>query len=421
LQTSIRERKRARLGGKVARRATRRRERPARTSAQDEAQTHRRAGSSLCERGLGIRVAVTLVLANARYWTSVAPLVRSELRRWSLRAGAIADEGLREVALGKLRHEHFNAEVAATLATLAPASRRARVIEAIVAYEVLYDYLDGLGELRGGSSLQSVRRLYEPFVAVWDGEEPPAGAAAEAFEDDGGYLRELAQTVRVVLAELPGQRAVASAGRRAARRCAEAQIRAHAKPRLGEDELERWACESGAALGLPSWRDYMAGAVASVLVGHALIATAAEEATEQQAEAIDRAYLAISALSTMLDSLVDYGSDVATGDPWLLRLYGDREQLADRLGEVAASAVAQARLLPHAAHHLMTLLGVVAYYTSAPEAREQPAREIVARLHRELRPLILPTLLVMRCWRLAKRARHPLARARHDGDQRDGC
>lgn len=424
MQNSTRERKRARLGGRVARGATRRRERPAGTAAQDEARTRPQAGSSLCEqRGLGVRVALRLVLANVRYWVSVAPLVRSELRRWSLRAGAIADEGLREVALGKLRREHFNAEVAATLATLAPASRRARVIEAIVAFEVLYDYLDGLSELRGASSLQSARRLYEPFVAVF--EQPGAHPAPQSGEpidlDDGGYGRELAETARVALAALPAERAVARAGRRAARRCAEAQIRIHAKPRLGEAQLERWVRDSGAPLDLPGWREYMAGAVASVLVGHALIAAAAEGATAQQAEAIDAAYLAISALSTMLDSLVDYESDLTTGDPWLLRLYGDRQLLADQLSAVAASAVAQARLLPHAAHHLMTLLGVVAYYTSAPEAREQPARDIVARLHRELRPLILPTLLVMRCWRLAKRIRHPRASGGRDGDPRDGC
>jgi tetraprenyl-beta-curcumene synthase len=425
LQHSTRERKGARHAVRVTRDASRWWEQPGRAApARSETSEHARGGWGLGERGLGVRVALTLVLANARYWTSVAPLVHVELRRWSRRASAIPEENVREVALSKLRREHFNAEVAATLATLAPASRRDRVVAAIVAFEVLYDYLDGLSELRGELSLQSGRDLYAPFVAVFEqpagGERLSAEEVAESF-DDGGYLQELADTARLALAGLPAARAVAAAGRRAAQRCAEAQIRVHAKPRLSEEELERWALKSGSDYELLSWRDYTAGAVASVLAAHALIATAAEAATEQQADAIDAAYLTISALSTMLDSLVDYGSDVAAGDPWLLRLYGDRQLLSERLSEVAAGAVAQARQLPHAAHHLMTLLGVVAYYTSAPEAREPEVREVVARLHRELRPLVLPTLLVMRCWRMAKWIRHPRGRSGRGSDGRDGC
>jgi hypothetical protein len=57
----------------------------------------------------------------------------------------------------------------------------------------------------------------------------------------------------------------------------------------------------------------------------------------------------------------------------------------------------------------MTLLGVVSYYTSAPEARRRSARSSVLDLHRELRPMILPTLAVMRAWRLAKWMRRILA------------
>jgi hypothetical protein len=93
------------------------------------------------------------------------------------------------------------------------------------------------------------------------------------------------------------------------------------------------------------------------------------------------------------------------GDPWLVRLYGDPQALGATLPSVAEQALAQVRLLPDNARHLMTLSGVVAYYSSAPEARRGAARRGVLALHRELRPIILPTLAVMRGWRLAKKAR----------------
>jgi hypothetical protein len=296
-----------------------------------------------------------------------------------------------------------------------PAAQRSRTVEAIVAFEVLYDYLDGLTEQPLEDPLQDRLRLYRAFTGVFEGSgSTRARVDREHDAPSDEYVDELAATVSAAIATLPGKSVVSGAERRAAERCAAGQTRVHAAPQLGVGQLERWARAAVEVDGALRWREYVAGAVASVLAVHALIASGADESiTEQQAEAIEAAYLSISALSTMLDSLVDYERDRASGDPWLLRLYGgDTELFGDRLLDVARGASARTRLLPHGAHHLMTLMGVVAYYTSAPEAHGELARPIVARLHRELRPSILPTLAVMRAWRLAKRVRrHSLGNA----------
>jgi hypothetical protein len=63
----------------------------------------------------------------------------------------------------------------------------------------------------------------------------------------------------------------------------------------------------------------------------------------------------------------------------------------------------------------MTLVGVVAYYTSDPGARGELAAPIVERLQRQLTPLISPTLALMRGWRLAKRMRTGNRRASRSG------
>ena len=359
-------------------------------------------------------MSAALLIANVRYWRSVAPLVRRELRRWSVRATTIADPHLRQLAIGKLQAEHFNAEVAATLATLVPAAHRGRTVEAIVALEVLYDYLDGLTEEPAEDPLEGRRRLYRSLADVFDGSPPNIRAISDdRRRADGGYLAELSSTVSAAIATLPGSAVVRRAGRRAAERCSAGQVRIHAAPQIGVAQVEQWARADAAVHGTLGWREYVAGAVASVLAVHALIAYSGEGlASEQEAEALDDAYLSISAISTMLDSLIDYERDAAAGDPWLIRLYGgDARLLGDRLVEVAGEAVSRARSLPHGPHHLMTLMGVVAYYTSAPEARGELARPVVARLHRELGPSFLPTLAVMRTWRLAKRVRRRLARS----------
>ena len=248
----------------------------------------------------------------------------------------IADPHLRALASDKLRVEHFNAEVAATLATLVPEAHRERTVEAIVALEVMYDYLDGLTEQPADDPLENGWHLYRAFTTVFDRGPEGVWKGTGHNAGDGDYLAELSSTVRMAIATLPGSSAVRIAGKRAAERCAVGQIRVHAAPQIGVCQLEQWAMGAKAD-GTLGWREYVAGAVASVLAVHALIVAGAEASTtEQEAEAVDAAYLSISAVSTMLDSLVDYERDVAIGDPWLVRLYdGDAHLLADRLLGVA--------------------------------------------------------------------------------------
>jgi tetraprenyl-beta-curcumene synthase len=349
-----------------------------------------------------------LVLANARYWTTVAPTVRRELARWTARAGRIENPELRALAVRTLREEGFAAEVAATLATLTPRHQRARTIRAIVALEVMYDYLDALTEQATSEPLANGRQLFKAFTDALDPRAAPEETQYyhhHRSAGDGGYLRELAETVKGALASLPGAEALAPAMLQAAARCAEAEVLTHAAALTGSSEVEEWARNGAKDSGL-EWREYLAGAASSVLAVHALIAIAGDERTAlDHARPIDDVYLALGVLSTMLDSVVDYEQDVANGTLAYINHYDDRTVLGERLARVAQGAAERARDAPATAHHQMTLAGVAAYYTSAPGARSELAWPVTGRLQRELRPLITPTLAVMRSWRLAKRLR----------------
>ena len=348
------------------------------------------------------RAGGALVLANVRFWPTVAPLLGVQLERWEKRARAIEDSELRSLALQKLCEERFNAEVAATLATLAPREHRGRVVEALVAYEVMYDYLDALTERPSADPIGSGRALYRAFIdAIALGQEP-AGRYYPCSTDDGGYLTALVGAVRGALAHLPARNAIADTAERAAARCAEAQIRAHAAAYLGAEQLERWA--TGQREGTPlGWREFLAGAASSVLAVHALIAAAADAGTTPaEAREIDGLYLSIGTLSTLLDGLVDHDRDMGTSDYGYLRYYESHELLTSDLARAAHRAAQQAAPLRSGAHHTMTMAGVAAYYLSAPTAETPFARPAARRLRAELEPLITPTLAVMRVWRAAK-------------------
>lgn len=361
-------------------------------------------------QALGWRVrastTVALVRANAHFWPAVLPDVRRELRRWDLHAQAIPNRALRAQALGKLRHERFNTEVAATLATLVAPVRRRQAVEATVALQVMYDYLDGLTEQPVADPLADGRQLYRAFADAL----APAGPLADHWRhrparDDGGYLAALATAFRRGFWALPAAPVVAPVACRVLVRCGEAQTRTHAVARLGHEQLRAWAVAQPEA-GALRWPEVAAGAAASVLAAHALIALAGDPGTTAaDAERVAAAYLTTCALTTLLDSLIDAEADAACGGHAYLAYYRDDDEAAERLGALAQAAAAAVAELPRAPHHLMTVGGAVAFYLSAPGAAGARARRITAPMAAELQAVLGPPLAIFAAWRRAKRWR----------------
>jgi len=385
----------------------------------------RRRVPAFGDRRLVARAGLALVLAHVRYWTSVAPVVRGELRRWEQRAGEIDDSELRALAQDKLHGEGFHAEAAAMLATLAPRAHRRDVVVAIVALELLYDYLDGLTERPSADPLARGERLFATFV---DAVTVRDDGSRKFFEKSDGacgdYLEELSRSVGSAIARLPAASAITEVSQRTAARSGQAQTRMHAASQLGTAQVEAWARDEADWTEL-GWRELLAGAASSVLAVHALIAAAADPSTtREEAEEIASAYLSTCTVLTLLDGLVDHEEDTQAGDDespptpgglgsasrgsggiGYIDLYPDRDELSQVLTEATRRAALQARALTDGPHHAMMLIGVVAYYTSAPGARGELAAPIVKRLQAELQPLVSPTLALMRAWRLAKRMR----------------
>jgi hypothetical protein len=380
-----------------------------------------------------------LALANWRFWGGVAAGTHRELSRWREQAAGIEDRALRELALSKLEDEAFNAEVAATLATLAPKERRTDVVATIVALEVLFDYLDGRTERlfaqspvleseQAGSdtradtsrwrralplgkrelprpesdAFEQGRRLFAALGAVLSGDPPEQGGS------DSEYIDALWRHAHEHVCALPGLEAVRGVGLQAALRCGEAQLRLHAAGAHGEEQLREWAERACADSGL-EWREYAGGCASSVLAMHALIASAARpEVTEADARALDGTYLAVGAVITTLDSLVDESEDAAAGQAGYIRLYDGRREIEQRLLVLIAAALARSAQVRDGAHHAMTLAGVAAYYTTHPGAGEPQNRVIRGSVRRELAPTIWPALAVLSAWRAAKRLRREL-------------
>jgi tetraprenyl-beta-curcumene synthase len=363
--------------------------------------------SAIGTRSFVARAGFALACAHSRYWLSVAPLVRNQLRRWERRAAQIPDPRLQELACDKMRNERFNVEVAAMIATIAPSERRGSAVEAIVALQLMYDYLDALTEQPTADPIRDGLQCSQAFIDAVTISAKPIGDYY-AYRPDGGdagYLEELAHTVRGAIMQLPAIDAISEIILMSAARCSEAQVRIHATQHLGTAQLEGWAVNEAEGTGL-QWREWLFGAMGSVVAAHALIALAADDrATAQQASEIDDTYLSICVLTTVLDHLVDHDGDVLTGEQTHIHLYETHGELAEHIAMVMRRVIEHARVIRNGPHHVMILSGVVAYYTSQPSAQGEFAYRVAEHTQKQLRPLITPTLATMRAWRTAKRLR----------------
>jgi tetraprenyl-beta-curcumene synthase len=368
--------------------------------------------SAFADRRLLARAGIALLLANLRYWPTVAPLVRAQLEHYRQHARTIRDPILRTLALDKLNDQRFHAQVAATLATLAQGKYRKPAAEAIVALEVMYDYLDALTERPTPDPVKNGLCLSRAFTDAVSIHDQPTGNyyALNPQKDDSGYMETLVTETRQGLAQLPAIDAIIAVAKRSAARFSEAQVRAHATTQLGSRQLEEWATRESKDSTL-DWLEYFAGATSSVLGLHALIAAAADHhTTPTGAVQIDTVYLYIGVIVTMLDSLIDYERDISTtGQPGYTRYYEAPELLTKGLTNATQHAIRHAQTTPHGAHHIMTLVGVVAFYTSAPTATNTFANPVTTHIQKELQPLMTPTIAVMRAWRFAKRIRNQRA------------
>jgi tetraprenyl-beta-curcumene synthase len=342
-----------------------------------------------------------LARALAIYWLVVFPRARREVRRWWGTASAIEDPVLRELALGKLRSEALVAEGAAAFAILAARAHRTDVVRAVVAYEILYDVLDAIGETPSADPLAHNRAVHATLL---DALAPggPLRRRLPSPEADGCYLALLARRCREALRRLPAHRLVLPALERFAARACEAQSLNHAGVRDGHRALAHWAGAQRVPDGL--WWE-VAAAASDPLGVFALIAAAGDPRTvARDVAAIERAYFPwIGALVWLMESLVDQHDDAESGNHSYVGHYDSPEHGARRLSTIAGRAAIAAIGLRRGPSHAVLLSGVASLYLSDPHAAAIEAGDGARAVRRMLGWPVDVLLVVLRLRRRLSR------------------
>jgi tetraprenyl-beta-curcumene synthase len=351
-----------------------------------------------------VALAGMFVDAAARYWLTVFPRVRRELRRRRARAREVPEPGLREVALAALQ-KRGNIEGAAAFAAFVPWRRRRAAVRALVAFQATYNYIDMLAEQPCADPVANGRRLHEALLIALD----PAAAHLDYYEhyprrEDGGYLRELVDTCRATLAALPSYAAVAAQVRTATVSIVAFQSLSLGRGPGARDALVRWArAETPPGTGLEWWET--ASARGTSLGVHALIATAAERGVRPAfVVSIASAYLTwAGSLHSLLDSLVDEAEDADSAQFSFIGCYVSPQEASVRMGWLAARSARALRELPRGRRHLILLAGMTASYLSLPEASAPRVREATESVIANVGPPVGAALLVFRARRLLGR------------------
>lgn len=356
-----------------------------------------------CRRGT--RLALPFLRAALRYWLRAWPLAAREVRRLQAQAQAIPDARLRSAALRNLRDERGNLEGAAAFALLAPRSRRASLIRALVSFQAIYDYVDSLGEQTDYAAPETHRGLHQALHDALDHQADPACSRYATTERDG-YLIALVLTCQRTVAALPSTATVLPHALAAIERMIEYQLHNHLDKPAAAEALTAWADAA-----MPSTPDYAwwetAAAGASSLVVFALLALAThDEIGEAEASMVVVAYLSVGALHVLLDSFVDRAADAVSGDHSLVSHYPSACAQADRLATIAAEARLRTRQLRDGTTHSLLLTAMATFYLAAP-IPDDATRQTIERVTAALGPPARAAFAVHRARRAAACLRWP--------------
>jgi tetraprenyl-beta-curcumene synthase len=353
--------------------------------------------------GAGTGQISSLLLMGASYWLVIQPQVQRELAVWDRLARAIPDDLLREQALAKLSGERLNPEAAALFAALAPRSERRRMVSLIVAYQVLYDYLDGVNECVGFDSLADGLSLHAALIdALLPDRRCHDYYLNHIGIDDGGYMLNLCRHCQELTRRIPLIERSGAVLELATERCGQAQSHNHADGGGDGAGLIAWSDAMAPRCPNYEWWEIAAGGISCLNI-HAVVACAADRRLDTcDVEKVEAAYFpSICSLSALLDSLADFHIDAESGNHSFVAHYRDGDHVAERMTAILAEALERTAALPNSSRHAVVLAGIVAYYISSPSVWEGFPADAAQRLLECIGPLGSSMCAVMRLRRRA--------------------
>jgi tetraprenyl-beta-curcumene synthase len=336
----------------------------------------------------------------ARELTWTLPTVARDLRHWRELAACIPDPAIRGDALSSITQKRGHSDGAALFCILA-STRNRRFLRLLVAYQILWDFLDSLNEHGADRGTVNGCHLHLALVEALDPTRPISDYYRyHPWGDDDGYLRSLVSLCRRECVRLPSYEVVRSLVLREANRAQVLALNHDPDPEQRDLQLRRWAMREFPTERRVSWFELTAAASAGLTI-FALLALATKlRVSDDEVKQVHRAYNPwISATATMLDSYVDQSDDRVNDEHSYVSHYRP-EVAARRVAELVCRSTLESAALRDGERHVVIVASMTAMYLSKSGTRSTAARrEETRRLLRAGGSLSCLLLPVLRLWR----------------------
>jgi tetraprenyl-beta-curcumene synthase len=343
-----------------------------------------------------------LVGAAVRELCWALPAVAGEVAHWRSLAQKIPDPPIREDALSALAAKRPHIDGAVLFSSI-PHLRNPTLLRLLVAYEVIWDFLDSVNERSANAGVENGLQLHEALVDALDPARPMSDYYRHSpWQDDGGYLRALVATCRESCARLPSYRRVQHVVRREAGRGRVCAINHLPDPLVRDAALENWVAQEFPSEHEAWWFELTAAASTDLTI-FALLALASEPSCSvHQIELLAQAYFPwASGLAALLDSYVDQAEDAANGDHCYVGHYATLEQGAQRICMFIRRCLREIGSLHDAERHALIVTSMFAMYLSKSSALTPTMRDTTKRIVHSGGSLTRVLHPILKAWRTA--------------------
>lgn len=321
------------------------------------------------------------VILIYRFVKEVFPKVKKALHHWESYAETIPQPALSEQALASIHSKTFHC-LGGSIYSLYPGSDMDEVIEFIVAYQTISDYLDNLVD---ALEVQDEKAFAQLHLAMTEALEPDMERsdyyAYYPYREDGGYLATLVSTCQDKAKNLPSYSMVKAEMLRLATLYSALQTTKHLEPAVREEKMLGWITPYLKQYpSLSEWE--FAAATGSTLGIFCLHASAFNpDLTLQDVYKIDQAYFPwIAGLHILMDYFIDLVEDRETAQLNFVEYYSSSEIRERRLNFFVEKSLTEARDLPYPHFHEAVVQGLLAMYLSDEKGKHSECAQTTRQL-----------------------------------------
>lgn len=309
------------------------------------------------------------------------PLVSKLLDYWEWEASLCPDEELRKQALASIKHKSFHCQGGAFFA-VPYAEQEPVLLELIVAYQTLCDYLDNLCDRANCTNEEAFFQLHTSLMdALSPGNCKQDYYRDYPYKNDGGYINKLVDECQSCLARLPSYNCVSADAIQLAQLYISLQAYKHIEVKRREIVLREWAESCLELYPELQWQEFAAASGSTLGIFKLFGMASVYKVESESSHSVVSCYFPwVCGLHILLDYLIDQEEDRTGGDLNFTFYYPDQQFMLQRLQLFITRSMGQVKSTPDQAFTCTVVEGLLAMYLSDPKVQKQGMESISRKL-----------------------------------------